>query len=70
MSCPQSPAISIPDVLPSSPGGDSDSSEDSVVGRSTAPDRNLVLRDDPSDSNGSRDSDDLSDDSSDGHDSL
>ena len=57
MSTPPSPATSYPDVLPSSPDDDSDSSEDSVVGRGTVPpDRKLV--------------DALSDDSSDGNDSL
>ena len=57
MSTPPTPTTNYPDVLPSSPGGDSDSSEDSVVGRGTVPpDRKLV--------------DALSDDSSDGNDSL
>ena len=46
--CPPSPAISIPDALPDSPGSDSSSSEDSVVGRGTAPDQTLVMGDDGS----------------------
>ena len=45
---PPSPATSIPDVLPDSPGSDSSSSEDSVVGRGTAPDQALVMGDDGS----------------------
>ena len=45
---PPSPAISIPDVLPDSPGSDISSSEDSVVGRGTAPDQTLVMGDDGS----------------------
>ena len=57
MSTPPTPTTSYPDVLPSSPDDGSDSSEDSVVGRGTVPpDRKLV--------------DALSDDSSDGNDSL
>ena len=58
------------DSREASPDDDSDSSEDTVIGRSTAPDRNLVPGDDPSDSNDSRDSDDLGDDSSDSDNSL
>ena len=57
MPTPPTPTTCYPDVTPSSPDDDSDSSEDSVVGRGTVPpDRKLV--------------DALSDDSSDGNDSL
>ena len=57
VSTPPAPTTSYPGALPSSPDDGSDSSEDSVVGRGTVPpDRKLV--------------DALSDDSSDGNDSL
>ena len=48
MSTPPLPATSPPDATPSSPDDDSESSEDSVVGRGTAPDQSLVMGDDGS----------------------